>query len=396
MKIIHTSDWHLGQNFFGYDRCADHDHMIEQLIGLVNDEKPDALLIAGDIYDVAVPIISAQKRFAEYLVRLHDARPEMVIVCISGNHDSASRHEIFQTPWEALNVHMVGKIDRENLESQVIPVGNKGWIVAVPYTNERFLDEDFYRDLESVVVTKAGNGMPVVYLGHAAVTGCSYTGHEIMNERFIGGIECTGIELIGTIYDYIALGHIHKAQTFDNGRARYCGSPLPVSFDEVRSGYEHGFSIVGLEGHGAPPHIRTQEVECRHPLVNIPSEGYCFWNDVMGELKNFPDDICAYLRLNVSLSDNEMLPYDKENQIARILEGKKGIYAAVNPVRETSVPVHDGSGKLTSLSVEELQKADPLTVMMSHAESEGFGFTEEFKMMFDEVIRIVNQSGHED
>jgi exonuclease SbcD len=125
--------------------------MIEQLIKLVQDEKPDALIIAGDIYDIAVPGTAVQKDFAEYIVNLHNSHPEMTIVCISGNHDSASRHEIFQSPWEALGVKAVGKANKENLEENIIEVPGKGWIVTVPYTNDRFLTDEFYSMLEAKV-----------------------------------------------------------------------------------------------------------------------------------------------------------------------------------------------------------------------------------------------------
>ena len=151
MKIIHTSDWHLGQNFFEYDRKEDHESMIMQLAELIKAEEPDALIIAGDVYDIAAPNTSVQKGFAEHIVRLRDSCPGMTIVCISGNHDSASRHEIHQTPWEALNVHMKGKVETEILAENIIPIKDKGWIVAVPYTNERFLNENFYSSLEEAV-----------------------------------------------------------------------------------------------------------------------------------------------------------------------------------------------------------------------------------------------------
>ena len=75
MKIIHTSDWHLGQNFFGYDRSEDHESMIAQLIDLIHAEEPDALVIAGDIFDIATPNTTVQKYFSEAIVRIHDARP---------------------------------------------------------------------------------------------------------------------------------------------------------------------------------------------------------------------------------------------------------------------------------------------------------------------------------
>lgn len=395
MKIIHTSDWHLGQNFFGYDRSEDHESMIAQLIELVHAEGPDALVIAGDIFDVAVPNTTIQKNFAEAVVRIHNARPSMAIVCISGNHDSASRHEIHQTLWDALNVKMIGKANMIEMGENIIPIDGKGWIVAIPYTNERFLDDEFYTKLEEAVQEKTGEELPIVYVGHAAITGCDHTGHDIMNGRFVGGIEYTGLEELGSVYDYIALGHIHKAQTFGNGRARYSGTPLPVSFDEVRSGYEHGFSIVEIDAHGSIPSIRTVDVECPHPLVSIPSEGHAPWKDVITELKRFPSDIEAYIRLNVLLKDSEQMPFDKDRQIVEALEGKAARYAVTNPTRESQVSEERRQSALKAITVEELQKLDPATVLKAYAESQGQIFSDKFQEMFNTVYNNINNSDNE-
>jgi exonuclease SbcD len=156
MKIIHTSDWHIGKVLCNLDRKEDNDSMVEQLAVLVENEKPDALVIAGDIYDVSMPNTIVQKSLSDYLVKLRNVCPEMLIVCISGNHDSASRHEIYQTPWDALGVKMLGKIDASDFSPNIIKVADKGAIVAVPYTNERFLNEDFYTSLETYVRDNVG------------------------------------------------------------------------------------------------------------------------------------------------------------------------------------------------------------------------------------------------
>lgn len=396
MKIIHTSDWHLGQNFFGYDRSEDHESMVGQLIDLVKAEEPDALVIAGDIFDTATPNTTVQKSFAEALVRIHCAYPSMTIVCISGNHDSASRHEVHQTPWEALNVMMIGKADMTDAAENLIRIGDKGWIAAIPYTNERFLNDEFYSNLEAAVKEKTGERLPIIYVGHAAITGCDHSGHDLMNGRFVGGIEYTGLEELGSVYDYIALGHIHKAQTFGNGRARYCGTPLPVSFDEVRSGYEHGFSIVEIDAHGSTPVIRTVDVNCPHPLVNIPAKGHAPWKDVIAELKKLPSDLKAYVRLNVLLKDSEQMPYDKDRQIQEAMAGKDARYAVTNPIRESLIQEEDKEKAVKAITVEELQKLDPSTVLKAYAESQGQAFSEKFQKMFDTVFRNVNNSDDED
>lgn len=395
MKIIHTSDWHLGQNFFEYDRREDHDSMVEQLAELIKEENPDALIIAGDVYDIAAPNTTVQKEFAEHIVRLRDACPSAAIVCISGNHDSASRHEIYQTPWEALNVHMIGKVNMNDLAENIIRIKDKGWIVAVPYTNDRFLNDGFYKSMEDTVKNIAGESLPIVYVGHAAIKGRDYTGHLSQNDRFIGGIECTGIEEIGEAYDYIALGHIHKAQTFDNGRARYSGSPLPVSFDEVKRGYEHGFTIVEIDSHGSTPRIRTRDVTCPHPLVNIPAEGFAEWNDVMRELRTFPSDIDAYIRLNVLLKGNSLLPLDKDIQIKNALSGKKARHAATNPTREEVEKAAGSDSRQMSLTMTELQEMDPKLILKAHAEAVNAQFDKDFEEMFDAVYRIINGADYE-
>ena len=393
MKIIHTSDWHLGQNLFGFDRKAEHESMIRQLVDLVSAEKPDALIIAGDVYDSPTPNTGVQKEFADYMVRLYTACPQMMIVCISGNHDSASRHEIFQTPWEALGVKMVGRAERQDFSDNIIQVPGKGWIVAVPYTHDRYLSDEFYSELQEKTREIAGEELPIIYVGHAAIRDTDYTGHQKQGDRFIGGIDCTGIEEIGSLYDYVALGHIHKAQTFDGGRARYCGSPIAMSFDEVREGYDHGFDVVEIYAHGSVPKIRAVPVDNPIPLVNIPEEGHSEWADAVRLLAELPSDVPALVRLNILLKGNDLLPIDKDSQVQMALKGKKALLAVINSTRETFEPEDDGT--LGALTIQELQEMDHKTILTEFAKSAKFEFTKEFDEMFDIVYKIVTDPDYE-
>ena len=396
MKIIHTSDWHIGKVLCNLDRKEDNDSMVEQLAVLVENEKPDALVIAGDIYDVSMPNTIVQKSLSDYLVKLRNVCPEMLIVCISGNHDSASRHEIYQTPWDALGVKMLGKIDASDFSPNIIKVADKGVIVAVPYTNERFLSEEFYTSLEAYVRENVGEDLPIVYVGHAAIKDCDYVGHKVQEDRFIGGIECTNIAELGSLYDYVALGHIHKAQTFGEGRARYSGSPVPVSFDEVRSGYEHSFSVVEIDSRGALPEIKTVDVKPVNVLVNIPAEGFARWDDVMVELKQFPNDIKAYIRLNVLLGTSEILPYNIEEQIKAALKGKQAMWAETNATREVAVAAVDDSAKIKALTMQELQKIDPIDILKAYAAHKNSAFTEDFTNMLSEILKSMKETENED
>jgi exonuclease SbcD len=396
MKIIHTSDWHIGKVLCNLDRKEDNDSMVVQLAVLVENEKPDALVIAGDIYDVNTPNTIAQKSLSDYLVKLRNACPEMLIVCISGNHDSASRHEIYQTPWDALGVKMLGKIDAADFSPNIIKVADKGVIVAVPYTNERFLSEEFYSSLEAYVRENVGEELPIIYVGHAAIKDCDYVGHKIQDDRFIGGIECTNIAQLGSLYDYVALGHIHKAQTFGEGRARYSGSPVPVSFDEVRSGYEHTFSMVEIASRGAKPEIKTVDVKPVNVLVNIPAEEFAKWSEVMAELKQFPNDIKAYIRLNVLLGESETLPFNTEEQIRAALKGKQAIWAETNATREESVAKADESAKIKALTMQELQEIEPIDIFKAYAANKNLEFKEDFTNMLSEILKTMEETKNED
>ena len=397
MKIIHTSDWHLGQNFYGYDRIEEHRNMVIQLGQLIEREEPDALIIAGDIFDITYPSAMIQKEFAEYIVALHNKRPQMTIVCISGNHDSASRHEVFQTPWEALNVKMIGKTDFDNPLENIVRISDKGTIVAVPYTNERFLTDEFFKEIEKRADQITHPDLPIIFAGHLAIQGSNFSGHNIMNDRFIGGIESTPLERIGTIYDYFALGHIHKGQTFGNGKARYCSSPIPVSFDEVNSGYEHSFSVVEIEKRNSPAQISTHQISLLSPLINIPAEGFEKWDNVIAQLNNFPADLEAYIRLNVLLKGEEdSLPYNRDSLIKGALEGKKGRFATINTVREVTKEDYSENSLSKSMTMEELAQTDPIDILKNHAQQNNYQFTEEFQRLFNIVIREINEREDED
>ena len=112
MKFVHTSDWHLGQQLYGYDRTEEHDSMLSQIIEIVKENKPDALLISGDIYHSTTPSKEVQQWFVNALMQLHNAYAEMKIFVTAGNHDSQKLHEIFQSPWETLNIHEIGNLSK--------------------------------------------------------------------------------------------------------------------------------------------------------------------------------------------------------------------------------------------------------------------------------------------
>ncbi|MCH5327228.1 MAG: exonuclease SbcCD subunit D, partial [Duncaniella sp.] len=252
MKILHTSDWHLGHQLYGFDRTEEQQDMLNQITRIVTEERPDVFLLCGDVFHVSNPSAAVQKMLVDTVVSLRDANPSMKIIVIAGNHDSGVRHEIFRSPWSSMGVEFLGVLRPENPEEHILEIEGKGWVVAVPYANERFISDGFFEDLLNKVEERNSANLPVVMMAHTTVCGADFSGHERPEQSFIGGIEGVEVGRFGSGYDYLALGHIHREQFIHTGRhnVRYSGTPLAVSFDET---FNHSVSIVEIGSHGERP-----------------------------------------------------------------------------------------------------------------------------------------------
>ena len=193
MKIIHTSDWHLGQNLYGYDRTQEQSLALQQIEDLVRQETPDALVVSGDIYDTAQPSSAVQTLFTGAVMRMHLASPRTAIIITAGNHDSGSKHEISRILWETQNVHMIGTINKEDTLEQIIELPGTGFIIAVPYSSERHIPEGFWQGLLDEVESRNEAGLPVVLSAHLTVSGCDFQGHENARDFSVGGIDALAV-----------------------------------------------------------------------------------------------------------------------------------------------------------------------------------------------------------
>ena len=388
MKILHTSDWHLGHTLYNYDRAEEQQAMLEQMVSIVEEQKPDVFLLCGDVYHTPQPSAAVQTMLSDGLVRIHEANPQMTIVMTAGNHDSGTKHEIFQTPWKALKVYAIGQLEREDLDEHIIEVPGKGWIVAVPYANERNIPEGFFQQLLDRVAEKNTENLPVVMTAHTTVKGCDFTGHDHATEYNVGGIDSLELEEMGEGYDYLALGHIHHEQFVHSGKhnVRYSGTPLPVSFDE---NFTHSVSIVEIGQHGETPAVKEIEIQNPHPLVTLPTDGLATWEEAKELLSKFPDDIPAYIRLNVEIED--FLPVEANAEAASLAKGKQCRFCCINAkrkaVRQDDVQV---------LTVQEFQEEKPIEIARRYAEYEGISFDEEMQTMFNEVMDMVAEESRND
>lgn len=378
MKILHTSDWHLGHTLYNYDRTEEQMVMLLQMVNIVKEEQPDVFLLCGDVYHTPQPSAAVQTMFTNALVQIRDANPGMTIVITAGNHDSGSKHDIFRTPWKALKVYTVGTIDASQKEELVVEVQGKGYVIAVPYVNERNMPKGFFQELIDIVGEKNVGNLPVVMMAHTTVRGCDFAGHDNASEYAVGGIDSYNLDEMGTGYDYLALGHIHHGQYIHSGKhnVRYCGTPIPVSFDER---YMHSVSIVEIAEHGERPTVREIEINPHRPLVTLPAEGVATWEEAKALLENYPNDIDAYIRLNVEVDD--FLPVEANAEAQMICEEKKCKFCVINSQR-----LKRSRREAKIMSVQEFKTENPIGIAERYAEDLGKTFDSEMKELFNEAL----------
>ncbi len=288
MKILHTADLHLGQIIYqNYDRSDEHRYFFSQLERWCREERPDALVVSGDVFDIQQPSALVKKAFTDYFVGLHHHCPSMHIIITAGNHDSASRIQADSAVWRLANAHLVGlppaadSIERDDgWQYQYIVKLDSGYIVALPFMAGN--RENVVQSILDKVADDNTDALPVVLMAHQTVTGSDVTGHNFE----IGSLKSVEMSAFGHGYDYLALGHIHKPQTIghQDGEAqaavcyhapvaRYAGSALHVSCDEC---YPHSVSLVEVDGHFGKVSIRQLRIEEFRHFYVLPADGTSF------------------------------------------------------------------------------------------------------------------------
>lgn len=374
MKFIHTSDWHIGQELRGFSRLDEHRHFISQLCQIVQAERPDALLVSGDVYDTKIPTAAAQRELIEAFLNLHRAFPEMAIIVTAGNHDSGLRLDAQRPLWQAIGVQMIGSCRRSVADlfdpsELIIEVPNKGIVIAAPYFHQRNFPvtaEDvtpdqrqraFFSALGSAAeAVDAGRGLPVAMMAHLAVDGCDFSCHR---QSVIGGIKTEKAESMGVGFDYLALGHIHKPQTLRDGTVaiRYSGSPLAMSFSED---FPHTVSVVEIAGRHAEPHVREVEIEPLRRVVTIEPEDGDFGTAVEMARRLGRDDE-SYVRFVVK--SNGTLPPEPMQEAANVLSDTKLRLCSVEIVRDERVVAEGGFEGLVEFDINEFKALSPVDLI---------------------------------
>ena len=385
MKIIHTADWHIGQNFYEYDRRAEHLGFFEWLKATLKKLDTDVLLIAGDIFDSPNPSAESQKIYYSFLRSITNENPRLQIIIIAGNHDSAARLEAPNPLLEGMNITVRGIIKRTpegdiDIEHLIVPLNGGGYCLAVPYLRqgdypdaenysksvkamydklyESACSRMFGKSVDAVAAEryeKQGDSgtesAPIIAMGHLQTTGSGISENDRSERTIIGGLECVSSEAFSDGIAYTALGHLHRGQRV-SGRdnVRYSGTPVPMSFAEKNN--KQG--VVFVEINDNKTCVEFLEFKDTVKLISVPKEPMAL-NDVLDEIMLLPDgdinDSSPYLEINVLITEPEP---SMRHQIEEALKGKSVRLARISAV--TKEYISDSR----PVTYEELQTINPM------------------------------------
>ncbi|CAI1737015.1 MULTISPECIES: exonuclease subunit SbcD [Serratia] len=255
MRLIHTSDWHLGQYFFTKSRAAEHQAFLRWLIEQIEQQQVDALIVAGDLFDTGSPPSYARELYNRFVVDLQRTGCQLVV--LGGNHDSVATLNESRELLSCLNTTVIANAQSES-EQQILVLnqrdGQPGAVLcAIPFLRPRDLltsragdsgvqkqqalqeaIADHYQRLYQAACARRdalGLALPIVATGHLTTVGV--TTSDSVRDIYIGTLDAFPAQAFPPA-DYIALGHIHRAQNVAKSEhIRYSGSPIPLSFDEL-------------------------------------------------------------------------------------------------------------------------------------------------------------------
>ena len=265
MKLFHISDLHLGLRLLNRDLAEDQRFILRQIADLAERERPDAVIIAGDIYDKAVPSAEAVELFDLFIGWLTEAVPEAELMLISGNHDSGPRLNCFRSVLEKQQIHMIGlppQTEQESIEKvtlqdaygpvhfYLLPFVKPSMVKQIVGTDENGNNLSYEETLRRLIAreeidTSARN----VLVSHQFYLSAGRDADDVERMeseiRTAGNIDAVSAEVLAP-FDYAALGHIHKPMKVGSERLRYCGTPLACSVSEA--GQKKGVIMAELSG----------------------------------------------------------------------------------------------------------------------------------------------------
>ena len=391
MKILHTSDWHLGQSFMGKSRQAEHQAFLTWLSETIEEQGVDTLIVAGDIFDTATPPNYALELYYNFLTQLASKCQNIIIT--AGNHDSIATLKAPKQLLKALNIHVIAS--GETSEDEIVKIYKdeelEGIICAVPFlrdyvvrqskASETMSDKEYslaegikehYHSVhkEALKFIKEKE-VPIIATGHLTTVGSKTSESE--REIYIGGTVDISSDFFASYFDYVALGHLHINQKVGQEHIRYSGSPIPLSFSESTT--QKKVNIINFDKK------EMKIIELNIPLYR-PLLVIC--GDVEAIIKELESVQEKQTWIEVHINDKN--PFyanqtirDKADELALILLAVK-----IDRV-ESALNAED-------LDVISLDELDPLDVFKRRVEQDGLLESEEFTQeLITNFKAIVNE-----
>ena len=415
MKIIATSDWHLGNMFHGNDRLPEHKHFLSWLLSQIEDQQPDALLVAGDIFDNGNPSAASQAAYYGFLADASEKCPTMQIIITAGNHDSANRLEapralltrhhvevrgVISRSWVQTDDHGEWQTDYDDLMLSIRSrEGEQAVVLAVPYLrndivhNASYSDgvRQFLRELTSQARQRYP-GLPLIMMAHMYAKGADIAPRDASEKIVIGGVEEVSMDGWTDHPDYLTCGHIHKRQyIWNTDWARYSGSALPMSFAEVD--YRHGADLVTIHPDGRHQ-TAFLEYEPQHKLLILPKNDEELTPKKLKKLIEAElddrvdgklDDQFVYLMLKVKL---EKVSNDELAALEELIATKNAVLCKTQRIIP-SLDVSTVTGKEQIRSIDDILNRNPLDTIREVFAAKNKELSEHQEQMLSELLRSI-------
>lgn len=292
MRVLHTSDWHLGNSFHERKRTREFESFLNWLLELMDKERIDVLLVSGDIFDNGAPGTQALELYYNFLGTIAETGRRNVVI-VAGNHDSPSLLNAPRLVFRNLNIHVVGSVTPDPADEVLVLEDESGTpamiICAVPYLRDRDVRRvaagerieekvrnlqagirDHYHRVQEIAASRRsaiGRSIPLVVMGHLYVTGGHITDDDKVRELYLGTLLGVGPDTFLPEIDYLALGHLHKPQTIQGLDSwRYSGAPLPMEFSDTFQ--QKQVVIVEFEP-GHSPLVREIDIPCFQEMERV-------------------------------------------------------------------------------------------------------------------------------
>ena len=373
MKLIHLSDLHLGKRLCGFSLMEDQEYILNEILKITDEEGPDAVIIAGDVYDKSVPSAEAVTLFDSFLRRLADRK--VCVLVISGNHDSPERMAFGGKLMAHSGVHLSpvydGRVEPVVLED----AHGKAAFWLLPFIKPIHVRRAFpeaeiesYTDAMRVAVEDMSIDPTIrnVLVTHQFVTGAEACESE---ELSVGGTDNVD-GAVFDIFDYVALGHIHGPQKVGRETLRYCGTPLKYSFSEI--GHKKSVTVVEMEEKGA---IKLRTV----PLIPMRELKEICGTYMELTAKSYYDHLDRNAYYHITLTDEEDIP----DAIGKL----RVVYPNLMKLDYDNIRTRSG-GQVEAL--EAVQQRSPLDLFMDLYETQnGQAMSEEQQALCRTLIEKI-------